>query len=73
MYTMYDDSDTLPGVRAEGLAGVRVGVRVGTRVRARVGERVGVAAHSSMRDEFVMRRHTMETPSYHWNSLIIRN
>ena len=54
----YDDPDTLRRVRAEGLGGVRV----------------GVAAHSSMPDEFViMRRNATEKLSYHWNSLIIRN
>ena len=41
-------------------------------VRVLAGERVGVAAHS-MPDEFIMRRNAMEKPSYHWNSLIIRN
>ena len=48
-------------VRDEGLAGVRVGVRD------------GVTTHSNMPDEFIMGRNTREKPSYHWNSLIIRN
>ena len=75
MYIIYDDDpDTLHRVRAEVLAGVRVG----RRVRVRAGGRVGGGCRSGSAqqhatDEFAMRRNTIAKPSYHWNSLIIRN
>ena len=54
--------------------GGRVGERAGVRAGERAGERVGVAkAQQHATAEFATRRNTIAKPSYHWNSLRVRN